>query len=408
MTVGDMQLKKIFVVLGMARTGTSAISRALKVFGVNLGNALTNSQAEWNPTGFWEDSDIVYGINGKIFSRLEFAPYGILTIPPANLTAQHIPDIHAEAAAVLSKRLEQTNAFGFKDPSTIKVLPFWRDVFSAMQVQHYYLIALRNPLAAARSYQKRTGCELEIGLLLWCAHLLQAVEESRDTKRLVVSYDLLLQDPRRQLDRIAAAFHLGDVDEREAQIYLQEFLDKKLNRFQASHDEFSTHPAVRAVKLCKDLYECLLKVAQDEWSFDSRAFAARWQEIECEYQQSYPMHCYLDRLLKKRKTLRRNMRDTHKSYLWKLLSPFTRLDSYADDAFFAEWQAVKNELDESHPLCQFAGAVLKENQKIACEMRQIHQSLPWRLVRPLWWLDHYLRTRRQRGRLHKRLIKAYG
>lgn len=328
MTQGVRRQKKIFVVLGMARTGTSAISRALKVFGVDLGDALTKSQEEWNPTGFWEDRDIVYGINGKIFSRLDFAPYGMLTIPPADLGWNKIPDIYEEAAAVLEKRFQHAEIFGFKDPSTIKVLPFWRNVFSKMKVEDYYIIALRNPLAAARSYQKLTGCELELGLLLWCAHLLQAVEETRGTRRLVVSYDLLLQDPRHQLHRIAKAFHPGEMSEADAAFYAQEFLDKKLNRFQATHDEFSEHPALQAVKYCKELYEILLKVAQDEWSFDSPAFTAHWQEIESEFAKIHPMYCYLDRLLKKRKALKRKLRDIHKSYLWKLFLPFTRFDSY--------------------------------------------------------------------------------
>lgn len=325
---GGAQQKKVFVVLGMARTGTSAISRALKVFGVDLGDALTKSQEQWNPTGFWEDSDIVYGINGKIFSRLDFAPYGMMTIPPADLARNKIADIYDEAAAVLEKRLQHVEVFGFKDPSTIKVLPFWRGVFSKMKVKDYYLIALRNPLAAARSYQKLTGCELELGLLLWCSHLLQAVEDTRDTKRLVVSYDLLLQDPRRQLDRIANAFQPGAINEEDAQFYTQEFLDKKLNRFQSTHDELNEHPAMHAVKFCKELYEILLKVAQDEWSFESPAFTAHWQEIESEYAKLHPMYCYLDRLLKKRKALKRKLRDIHKSYLWKLFLPFTKFDTY--------------------------------------------------------------------------------
>lgn len=321
-------MKKVFVVLGMARTGTSAISRALKVFGVDLGDALTKGQEQWNPTGFWEDSDIVYGINGKIFSRLNFAPYGMMTIPPADLSRNKLADIYDEAAAVLEKRLQRTDIFGFKDPSTIKVLPFWREVFSKMKINDYYIIALRNPLAAARSYQKLTGCELELGLLLWCSHLLQAVEDTRGARRLVVSYDLLLQDPRRQLDRIASAFQLGEINEADAQFYTQEFLDTKLNRFQATHDEFNEHPSVRAVQYCKDLYEILLKVAQDEWKFESPVFTARWQEIESEYARMHPMYCYLDRLLKKRKTLKNKLRDIHKSYLWKLLLPVTRFDTY--------------------------------------------------------------------------------
>lgn len=320
--------KKVFVVLGMARTGTSAISRALKVFGINLGDSLTEGNADWNPTGFWEDKEIVYGVNGKLFSRLNFAPYGLLTIPDADQVGAKTADIRAAAGMILTRRLMDADHYGFKDPSTIKVMPFWRAVFRDLELDDYYVIALRNPLAAARSYQKLTGCELELGLLLWCAHLLQAVEATHGLRRMVVSYDVLLQDPRLQLDRMAATFQLGDVNEQEAEYYAREFLNQKLNRFQASEDEFMVHPAVKAASLCQDIYECLLKAAQDEWPLDGVEFKSRWQRIISEYATLYPMYAYLDRLLKKRNHLKRKLRDTRKSYLWKLLSPLMKIDMY--------------------------------------------------------------------------------
>lgn len=324
----DVKAKKVFVVLGMARTGTSAISRALKVFGINLGNSLTEGNADWNPTGFWEDKEIVYGVNGKLFSRLNFAPYGLLTIPADDQTGTKTADIRGAARRILTERLKYAEYFGFKDPSTIKVVPFWRAVFCDLQLDDYYIIALRHPLAAARSYQKLTGCELELGLLLWCAHLMQAVEATHGLRRMIVSYDILLQDPRRQLDRIAAIFQLGEVNEQEAEYYAREFLNQKLNRFQSSDDEFSVHPATQVASLCVAMYECLLQAAQDELPLDSDAFASRWQQITAEYKKLYPMYAYLDRLLKKRNHLKRKLRDTRKSYLWKLLSPLMKIDFY--------------------------------------------------------------------------------
>lgn len=329
--------KKIFVVLGMARTGTSAISRALKVFGVNLGDALTSGNSEWNSTGFWEDREIVYGVNGKIFSRLDFAPYGMLTIPDADLSSRNIPDIHTVAAAILNNRLQHADFFGFKDPSTIKVLPFWREVFLTLGVQDYYLIALRNPLAAARSYHKLTGCELELGLLLWCAHLLQAVDGTVGTKRIIVSYDLLMQDPHRQLERMQSILNPIEMNDQEAEYYSTKFLNDKLNRFQSSEEEFSLHNAVKTAALTKDIYDCLLKVANDAWTFEHPEFIQRWQEIHAAYEKLQPMYAYLDRLLKKRRSLMLKKRDLLKSFLWKAVTPFMFVESR-----FREWRRNKH------------------------------------------------------------------
>ena len=48
---------RLIVVLGMHRSGTSAITRALKVLGVELGDRLMPAAEDDNDTGYWEDVD---------------------------------------------------------------------------------------------------------------------------------------------------------------------------------------------------------------------------------------------------------------------------------------------------------------------------------------------------------------
>ena len=49
--------KNVFIVLGVGRSGTSAIARGLKALGIDLGNMLRPA-ADANPKGFWEDAEI--------------------------------------------------------------------------------------------------------------------------------------------------------------------------------------------------------------------------------------------------------------------------------------------------------------------------------------------------------------
>ena len=53
-----MDHKQIVVVLGMHRSGTSAITRGLQVLGVELGSNLLSPEAGINDKGFWEDVDV--------------------------------------------------------------------------------------------------------------------------------------------------------------------------------------------------------------------------------------------------------------------------------------------------------------------------------------------------------------
>lgn len=80
----------------------------------------------------------------------------------------------------------------------------------------------------------------------------------------------------------------------------------------------------------------------------------------------------------------------------------------AGPADIIEYEAVKNEFYDLYPLYQYANLILKENLQIEREIRTIRKSWLWKLLTPLCWLDDYLRQQRQRGRLHKRLTKAYG
>ena len=50
--------KQLIVVLGMHRSGTSAITRGLKVLGVELGDKLIAAVEGDNSKGYWEDSDL--------------------------------------------------------------------------------------------------------------------------------------------------------------------------------------------------------------------------------------------------------------------------------------------------------------------------------------------------------------
>ncbi len=318
--------KNVFVVLGMARSGTSAITRGLQALGVDLGEQLTPG-GKWNPTGFWEDHDIVYKINGKIFSTLQFAPYGIQRLEPELQLSEALDAVRSSALTLLNERFATTNHWGFKDPSTVKTLTFWQALFTTANIQDHYIIALRNPLAAAQSYQKLTGTPLEVGLLLWLMHLLPAIDDTHGRKRIVVSYELLLQQPQAELTRMQKNLALTSLcNQDNIDAYVNEFLDKDLHHYAFDNRDLKLHPAAAVTPLCAQAYEFLLRLARDEIQFDSEEFFSLWQEIKTELEKIYPIYCYIDMLLKQNKQLEKNLHTIHKSILWKMLYPLRIID----------------------------------------------------------------------------------
>ena len=52
--------KRLIIMLGMHRSGTSTITRGLKVLGVELGNKLMPPVLGDNDKGYFEDIDLLY------------------------------------------------------------------------------------------------------------------------------------------------------------------------------------------------------------------------------------------------------------------------------------------------------------------------------------------------------------
>ncbi len=318
--------KNIFVVLGMARTGSSVISRSLKTLGVDHGSTLISAGEDLNPKGFWEDKEVVYGVHRHVLSALKREVYEVRRIPAEQQTLEKLASASEAAMKLLNNRFSTSTCYGFKDPTTARLLPFWQNVFNEMALNVHYVLALRHPLACARSYQKLTGCDTEMGLALWCAYMVQAIEGTHGLRRVVVDYNLMLRDPHKQIDRLAASFPVLAVNEAEARQFSSEFIEDKLDRYGASDDAFHANHAAKAVTLSLDIYRLLLQVAEDSLDIEGEIFTHSWQKIMNKYNQIYPMHCYLEQLISRRKKLRLALRHIHKSWIWTLLAPLRWVD----------------------------------------------------------------------------------
>lgn len=323
----DTTQKNVLVILGMARSGTSAIARGVKALGIDLGDKFKAPSDRWNPKGFFEDTDIVYKINRGVLYALDYPWMSTTLIDELQAHQGALQDFKKSAVSLIRQRMATSQYWGFKDPRTAKILPFWQAVFADLNLKDSYVIALRNPLASAYSYQSLSGCDLEEALLLWLMHVVPAVDGTMGKNRVVVSYELLMQDPHLQLNRIRIGLDIPDLaDTSEIDTYADEFLDKKLRHFDCSSDELKSHPAAMVAPLCVRVYNLLLLLAKDEMKFDDAEFITQWREIKDELAKVYPMYHYINTLLKRNKHLERKLRTTHKSILWKMLYPLRLID----------------------------------------------------------------------------------
>jgi hypothetical protein len=237
--------------------------------------------------------------------------------------------LKTSATRLLKERMAETENWGFKDPRTSLLLPFWQPIFRELNLNDHYVIALRNPLASAASYQKARGTDLEEGVYLWLLHLIPAIDQTRGKKRALVSYDEMLKDPRQQLARmrqqlgIILSEDLNEIDE-----YATKFLDKKLDHHGFTTDDLKTHPAALIAPIVADMYALLLRVASDEISLESAEFESEWQKIKAVFTTMQPIYRYIDAIMKRNKELERERRIIYKSVPWKMVYPLRLLDNF--------------------------------------------------------------------------------
>ncbi|ACD84110.1 sulfotransferase family protein [Candidatus Methylacidiphilum infernorum] len=243
--------RKLVIVLGMHSSGTSVLSRSLMTLGLSLGQSLLDP-VPYNPTGLWEDKDIV-AINQEILAASgsswdSFAP------PSLFLKDEKMVSLLGRAADLIEQKLKEKN-FAFKDPRTIRLLPFWHAVFEKLDISPSYILAVRNPLAVGYSLFRRNGFPLVKSFSLWLSHNVFPWPLYAPHLKAVIDYDQFLDHPEKELQRIAELFSLV-YDEEAACALKRSFLKQELRHARFTDRELERHqaafyPLVESWKLFK-------------------------------------------------------------------------------------------------------------------------------------------------------------
>lgn len=280
-----MEHKQIVVVLGMHRSGTSAITRGLEVLGINLGDRLLPAESENNEKGFWEDIDIT-AFNVDLLAAMGHDWHTLAPIRPDEFHSEPIASLKLRAAQLLRNKLTETDWFGVKDPRMARLMPFWQTVFNHLQLNVSYVIACRNPMNVARSLEKRDGFALEKSYLLWFEHMLQSMKYTAGARRIFVDYDLMLSQTQHQLSRIAQLLGLPFSADSEAFAeYSNEFLESSLRHNAYAPEDLNLDSAVTAHTL--QLHELLTDLTSDRIRDDAHV-AEQIERLHCDLTGRYP------------------------------------------------------------------------------------------------------------------------
>jgi len=224
----------LVAVLGMHRSGTSAIARALEVVGVALGERLMPG-AKDNEKGFWEDLDVV-ALNDRALACLGRNWSSLTPVSAEENEALRCAGLVDDAADLLRRRLAAYPRYGFKDPRCARLARMWREAMSKVETPSVAVVTLRHPLSVADSLDRRDKLGADRSHLLWLDHTLSCLAASADLPRLVLDFDRLMEDPHAEALRLG---HLvgASPDSAALDAFAREFLDERLRHSRRGEDE---------------------------------------------------------------------------------------------------------------------------------------------------------------------------
>jgi hypothetical protein len=284
------------VIVGVGRSGTSAITRGVQALGVELGSRLRPGGAK-NPTGFFEDEDLL-AINQRLKRLLGIRGDSVRLIDTEEWQTPAVRALQAEVVETVRRGFGQYPLWGYKYARTLRLLPFWREVFRALRLDVRYVVALRNPLSVARSRAQldpRRGTQ-EQSDLEWLVNVVPYFRDLRDRPFVVVEYDRVLAHPAQQMQRIAAALGLPVNQQTEAaiQAYADQFLRPGMRHSVFTDRDLGGDGQLN--ELTREAYLWLRRLATDECDANDPQRWQDWGHIERRLAAMAPLLRHIDRM----------------------------------------------------------------------------------------------------------------
>jgi len=263
-SVYNILMNNVILILGMHRSGTSVLTRAVNLLGAALPKSILGKNSS-NLRGHWESEVMIVahddllsdsGSDWKDWRRLGWDKAG------------------ARKSALMSEVFSETFASEYdegesvsvvKEPRICRFAASYISTLEKLSAQIHSVIVVRNPLEIANSLQQRDDMQKLDALYLWLTHMLEAELATRGRSRSFVSYESLLKAP----DKICAnllsemPFDLPyEIEEVRKQI--TEYVSPSLKRQSLAAEDVVLDPIARG--WVSDCFEAFMVLAENPTS----------------------------------------------------------------------------------------------------------------------------------------------
>lgn len=195
------------VIVGMHRSGTSAITRVLNFLGASLPEHIVPAGLG-NEAGHWEPQPAPR-LNDRILAAAGAPVNGLCGPPMSWFRSDEARAFLDKMKALIVEEYGASSFFVFKDPRTSLLLPLWYQAFDELEITVKAVVAFRHPIEVAQSLAKRQThvfphqtWPLDRGGLLWLRYNLGAESHTRQRTRSFCDYSDLMSDWRITVRRL--------------------------------------------------------------------------------------------------------------------------------------------------------------------------------------------------------------
>lgn len=248
------------LVLGMHRSGTSALSGVLAQLGVQAPKTLMKPASD-NPRGFWESREIV-AFHEHLLASIGSAWSDWSEIDEALLRSEGVAGQIALLPDLIEQEFGDAKLFFVKDPRMCRFTGVWLDALAQRGVEAKAVIPIRHPAEVASSLESRNHLGMIRSRLIWLRHVLDAEHATRGIRRTFVPYEELLVSWRTEVERMTMDLALEwPVPPADAGPRIEEFLHTGLRHFS---EKAGTDAASRLDGWVNDAYASLRELVRTE------------------------------------------------------------------------------------------------------------------------------------------------
>ncbi len=202
--------KRIVIVIGMHRSGTSVTMSLLNAFGVALSDDLMEP-TEYNAKGYFESTEISR-LHDQIFESMGMKWTASSLAMPFSTNwwrSARVQAFKQGLSNIVQRELERHHGlWGFKDPRTARLLPLWLELIEELGLDPRFVLATRNPTDVAKSLFSRDQIDPIDAELLWLEHNADAVLSLRSKIDAFVDYSRWMSDPVEQAQYMLERLHI--------------------------------------------------------------------------------------------------------------------------------------------------------------------------------------------------------